>query len=269
MKLKNYPRKARTLHLALLMGLFILPGTAWALQEPSRLPTDQRLRTYTYDPNDVYKFTGHYKFQSSIELSPSETIATISLGDSLAWQVTPSGNRIFLKPVEPDATTNMTVVTNQRIYHFELHAEEAESIEDEAIVFAARFFYPNETEGGALKHFHKDKEPDLENDAEKFNFRYTVSGSTLSAPTRIFDDGEFTYFQFPEKNAEIPAFYMVDPDGTENVINYHMAGRYVVVERVASQFTLRNGPEVTCVFNEQIPQRPVPPEPERKLFGVW
>lgn len=246
-----------------------LPIDANALQEPRVLPTDKRLRSFVYDPNEVYKFTGHYKFQSSIEFAADEEVATVSLGDSLAWQVSPAGNRIFLKPIEPDATTNMTVITNKRIYHFELHAEEAEDITDEKLVFAVRFNYPNSGTGGSIRRFSSELEPDIEADGDKFNFNYTISGSELIAPLKIFDDGEFTYFEFRDKNADIPAFFRVNSAGEESVVNYHIAGKYVVVERVTKQFTLRSGPDVTCVFNEALPELKKPREPERKFLGVF
>lgn len=240
-----------------------------ALQEPRTLPTDQRIRTYIYDPNEVFKFTGHYKFQSSIEFSPDEQIATVSLGDSLAWQISPSGNRMFIKPVEPDATTNMTVITNRRIYQFELHAEEAADINDEGLTFAARFQYPADVVGGNIRRFETDFEPDIEAEPEKYNFNYTISGSEMIAPLKIFDDGEFTYFEFRDKNVDIPAFFLVDVEGAESVINYHIAGKYVVIERVANQFTLRHGPDVACVFNESGPKQRKKPEPKRKFLGIF
>lgn len=45
-------------------------------------------------------------------------------------------------------------------------------------------------------------------------------------------------------------FFSVDDDGNESIVNYQVAGDYIVVERVESRFTLRHGKEVACVFNE-------------------
>ena len=246
-----------------------LPYAAHALQEATPLAIDKRLRTLVYDPNEVYKFVGHYKYQSSIELSAEEEAVTISMGDSLAWQVTPSGNRIFLKPIEPDATTNMTVITNKRIYHFELYGQEAQGIRDEDMVFQARFQYADDPSSREIQRFSTDDFPDIENEPGKFNFNYTISGSEYISPLKIFDDGEFTYFQFKNKNAELPAFFVVDSEGKEAAINYRMQGDYLVVERVSSQFTLRNGSDIACVFNEVLPLRSAPPKPKRKFLGLF
>src|SRR6185369_12735631 len=73
-----------------------------ALVTPIPLATDSRLKTVIYSPNEIIKFTGYYRYQSNIEFSDGETIGTISLGDSVAWQVNPIGNRLFLKPIEQD-----------------------------------------------------------------------------------------------------------------------------------------------------------------------
>jgi len=48
-------------------------------------------------------------------------------------------------------------------------------------------------------------------------------------------------------------FFAVDPDGNESVVNFRMEGKYVVIERVGSLFTLRDGNEALCLFNEDRP----------------
>jgi len=221
---------------------------AYALIMPTPVATDARIKTITYGTNEVFKFTGYYRYQSSIEFAPDEEIGTISLGDSVAWQMNPLGNRLFLKPIEQDATTNMTIITNKRTYFFELHAEEAKSISDKNLTFALRFIYPSD-DNIAISHL--DHVPDLEqDDLSKFNFRYTLNGSDEIAPIRIFDDGEFTYFQFHDINGEVPAFFQVDAQGNESLINYRVRGPYIVVERVAARYTLRHGNQATCIYNE-------------------
>lgn len=238
-----------SLAVALSLGI---PSPAFALRESRPLAIDPRIRVMVYNPDDVFKFTGYYGYQSSIEFAEGEAVESISMGDTIAWQIVPSGRRMFLKPMEPDATTNMTVLTNRRMYQFELHAEEAEDINDPNMVFSVRFLYPDEGGGANIQHFSSQSGPDL-TQPEKYHFNYTISGAETIAPIKIFDDGEFTYFQFRNKNAEIPAFFLVDTERNEALINYRVAGDYIVVERVASQFTLRNGPDVTCVFNESMP----------------
>ena len=233
--------------------LMLVTGeSANATSNSRSLPVDHRVHTIKYQPDQVYKMEGHYRYQSAIEFEEGEEISTISMGDSTAWMMNPSGNRLFLKPVEQDATTNMTLITNKRVYLFELHANETDDIDDPKMVFVMRFAYNNSNGvGGESNYLDSVPEPDLLENPEKYNTDYTISGSDEVAPIRIFDDAEFTYFQFRDKNAEVPAFYWVDNEGNESIINYRTRGDYIVVERVSSRFTLRHGSDVVCVFNEK------------------
>ena len=225
------------------------PASAVLIPQP--LATDPRVKVVPWVPNEVIKYTGYYRVQTSWEFAPDEEIQTISMGDSMAWMMSPLGNRLFIKPIEQDATTNMTLITNKRVYLIELHAAEAKSVDDKNVTWVLRFIYPNDdtnTMGAGLDHV-----PDLETeDLSKYNFRYTVSGSEVITPLRVFDDGEFTYFEFRDINGEIPAFYQVDSQNSESLINYRTRGPYIVVERVAAKFTLRHGNDVVCVFNEAL-----------------
>jgi type IV secretion system protein VirB9 len=222
-----------------------------ATREARALPTDHRVRTIMYQPDEVYKMTGHYRYESSIEFGRDEEIKTISMGDSTAWMMNPSGNRLFLKPIEQDATTNMTLITNKHTYLFELHARETDDIDDANMVFIMRFVYPDGIDIQNGGHYLDTvPEPNLAEDPSKYNLNYTISGSEEIAPLRIFDDGEFTFFQFRDKNAEVPGFFWVDEQGNENILNYRTRGDYIVVERVVSRYTLRHGSNLVCVFNE-------------------
>lgn len=237
-----------SLVLALVAGMVSQPASA--VEEPMPLAVDSRIRTVLYNENEVFHFVGHYGFQSSIEFDEEEEVQTISIGDSVAWQIIPSGRRIFLKPVEPDANTNMSVVTSEHVYQFELDAKETEDVRDKEMVFVLRFVYPKNE---YVRNFSLGSQlPDLEGEPEKYNFSYTLSGPDNIAPIRIFDDGTFTFFEFPNKNAEVPAFFTVENDDSESILNYRVLGDYIVVERLAPRFTLRHGADIVCVFNENL-----------------
>ncbi len=225
---------------------------AQALKEPRPIATDSRIRTVRYSPNEVYQFIGHYGYQSTIEFEVDEKIQTVSVGDSIAWLINPSGNRLFLKPIDQNALTNMTVITDKRTYFFELHAQETDDIRNKDMVFAYRFIYP-QADTSALDYSVNDGVPDIEREPEKYNFRYSIRGSSVIEPIRIFDDGKFTYFEFRDKNAEIPAFFNVTSGGDEEIINFRKRGNYIIVERVSPRFTLRRGADIVCVYNEAMP----------------
>lgn len=242
--------------------VLLIAAPVHALQSPRPIATDSRIRTVRYSPNEVYQFIGHYGYQSAIEFEADEKVQTVSVGDSTAWMINPSGNRLFLKPVEQNALTNMTVLTDKHSYLFELHAEETKDIRDKNMVFSYRFIYP-QTDASAFDYSQGDTLPDIEREPEKFNFNYSIRGSSVIEPIRIFDDGEFTYFEFRDKNAELPAIFNIDTVGNEQLINFRKRGNYMVVERVSSRFTLRRGADIICVYNETmpVPNTPVPEKP--------
>jgi len=70
-----------------------------------------------------------------------------------------------------------------------------------------------------------------------------------AAPSLVFDDGRFTYFEFLGAR-EIPAIFAYGSDDAPTRVNWHMQGHFVVAERTARKFTLRLGDAVTGVFNE-------------------
>ena len=228
-----------------LAGLFSV-HLALAEQTPHPAASDPRVLLATYRDSEVYKVVASYGFQTAIEFSEKEIVETISIGDSIAWQVVPAGRRVFLKPQEPNAVTNMTVVTNLRPYYFELGARK--NRDPSAVTFLLRFTYADSTSGVLGARMTSQLATTTSKKPSDYNFNYTLTGARAIAPIRVFDDGEFTYIQF-RALADLPAIFLVDKDKHESVINYRMEGPYVVVERIGNQFSLRHGNEVACIFN--------------------
>jgi type IV secretion system protein VirB9 len=92
-------------------------------------------------------------------------------------------------------------------------------------------------------------------------------------PTMVFDDGRFTYFEFPGAR-EIPAIFAVGSDDEATRVNWHMNGPFVVVQRTARKFTIRLGEAVVGVFNEsfdatgiETPTATVSPAVTREIKG--
>ena len=106
------------------------------------ITTDSRIRTLVYNPNEVYELKFYYNYQSFIEFSEDEEIEMISVGEAFAWRLTPAGKRLFIRPLEIAAHTNMTIITNRRIYHFDIISDEFTGKADEDLVYTVRFFYP-------------------------------------------------------------------------------------------------------------------------------
>lgn len=237
---------------------FAFLGAANALAEksPRSIATDVRIRQVMYSANQVYEIVGTYGYQTVVEFAESEEIKLVAIGDSIAWQAVPAGSRLFLKPVEPDTATNLTVTTNRRIYYFNLVASRNKS--REALTYTVRFVYDdmgvtNVAAPKTASEKVEDKPVAVPSKGPTdFNFNYQISGSKEIALMRAFDDGQFTYLQF-NNTVDVPAIFVVDRDARESLVNSRVEGQYVVIERVATQFTLRNGAAVACLFNRSKP----------------
>lgn len=110
------------------------------------ITTDNRIKTYVYNENEVYNLLIHYGYQSNIEFGIGEEVETISVGDSYAWKINPIGRRLFIKPMEENIHTNMTVITNKRTYQFDIMSRAADDKIDKELVYVVKFFYPDKND---------------------------------------------------------------------------------------------------------------------------
>jgi type IV secretion system protein VirB9 len=236
-----------------------LSSPAVAERSPLPVPADSRLRTVPFEKDNVVTIWGTRGVSTIIVLGEDEKIATVALGDTVGWQAVPDQSKqfLFIKPLEPDAVTNMTVVTTRkRIYSFILRTS---SGHDRRVVFKVRFTYPDEEADARL--LEKARElaafPNKRN-AERSsvrNFDYSYKGAPYVKPEHVFDDGTKTYFRF---SGDVPGIFLVNPDRSETLVNYRREGDMIVVDRTAGQWTMRNGVATACVFNMRAEAEPPP-----------
>lgn len=121
----------------LFVSAFVVPAYA-----QTSMPEDARIKLLKYDQNDIYTIYTLYGYQTNIEFGRDETIQTISVGDRSLWQIVPSNRRMFIRPLDDNMTTNMTVITDRRTYQFDLKSGEGELSNNPRMVYVARFVYP-------------------------------------------------------------------------------------------------------------------------------
>jgi len=233
--------------------LFILSALSFeahAVTAPIEGKKDKRIKTFEYHDETVYRFKGHYGFSTVIEFSPNETVDSVSIGDSEAWQIVNSNkaNILFVKPLLENAYTNMTVLTSKRMYSFEMSAGKASSNRSSELAFRVKFDYPEDKKKKAYAERQK-YDPFENKDSDDFNFKYSYAGSNRLKPMRAFDDGTHTYMRF-KKLYSMPAVFAVKEDGSEELVNFTMKDDYMVISSIGSQFTLRGGDIATCIFND-------------------
>lgn len=156
-----------------------------ALSYDSPVAIDSRIKTLIFSENEVFRLVVHYGYQTSIEFQEGEEVQSISVGNNYAWTLTPLGRRLFIKPLEDNILTNMTILTNQRAYQFEIQSKPISNSIDEELVYVVRFFYPGEG--------FDSKRPDVAfNEVESipalkpYNFNYTLTGPDKFAPLKVF-----------------------------------------------------------------------------------
>jgi type IV secretion system protein VirB9 len=245
--------------LTIALAISLLTGNiAWAESNPRPVPADQRIRTVTFQKDNVVFLTGTMGISTMIVFGEDEHIATVAMGDSQSWQAVPDQSKryLFIKPLERDAVTNMNVVTNKRIYNFVLRGAAPGSAR---AVYKLRFAYPEEESDQRLLGKAKAiaANPNLARlsaHPESINDQYGYKGEAINKPVRVLDDGVKTFFQF---TGDTPAIFLVKKDRSETLVNYRREGDVIVVDKVAAQWTLRNGSQTTCVFN--LRAQPEPP----------
>lgn len=245
------------------------------LNRNTPMPSDTRIKTYVYNPNEIYQIKFMTNYQSIIELQQGEDVRIITFGNPAGWS-TPRliDNQLFMKATEPGVKTNMIIITDRRKYFFEIMSsdEDSDSVSDAQITQYLQFFYPdlksidippktakvtlNENAmalatGRAIQQYEK-RDTDMVANVGEINTKYTYSGDGKGiTPVMAFDNGKKTYFRFANNNAVIPVISSIDHMGKETPIRTRISGEYVYVDTVENQFTLRKGPELVCVFNEE------------------
>jgi type IV secretion system protein VirB9 len=227
-------------------------ATAFAAQTPASGRLDPRVTSVVYQPNNVVRVFATYGISTMIIFDEDEKFETVALGDTESWDVVPTdkGNILFVKPKAKQVTTNMNVVTTKRIYYLELNDY---APEDGKKVFGIRFVYPEKDLNASLR---KEAEARAANpnmagiDKANVNIDYSFSGDGKLKPSMVFDDGKKTFFKF---GATVPAIFAVNADFSETLRNFRREGEYIVVDGTATQYTLRDGNQWTCIFNLRKP----------------
>ncbi|MBY3064457.1 P-type conjugative transfer protein VirB9 [Rhizobium laguerreae] len=241
-----------------------LSTTASALDIPRGASQDSRIRFVDYQPYNITKIVGTLRSSVQIEFAADEEIAHVALGNSVAWEVAPAGNILFLKPRENQPVTNISVVTTRRdgstrSYQMELTVRDGTVEAGQNTYFYVKYRYPaDEAErrrldaaarAQAAQAGEADKVLALHEAYGPRNWRYSAQGSASLEPQAVYDNGKVTTFAFAG-NQEMPAIYMENSDGSESLVPKSVDNNLVLVHAISRKFILRRGGDVLCVFNE-------------------
>lgn len=245
----------------------LLAGSAFsarALEIPRGASQDNRVRFVDYQPYNITRIVGSLRSSVQVEFAADEEIAHIALGNSVAWEVAPAGNILFLKPRENQPVTNISVVTTRRdgstrSYQMELTVRDGTVEAGQSTYFYVKYRYPADeaerrrhaaaTRAIAAQAKEADNLLAIHEAHGPRNWRYSAQGSQALEPQSVYDNGKVTTFAFVG-NQEMPAIYIENSDGSESQVPKSVDGNLVLVHAISRKFILRRGGDVLCVFNE-------------------
>ena len=189
-------------------GIVSLTADA-ALAEPR---DDPRLRVLDYQPGVVLPLTAFLGYHVHVEFAPGEFFVSLGAGDTSSLDVGSEGNHLLLKPRQPNAGTNLTILTNRRTYFVDYRALARPPRPDEA-VDSIVFRYPDAPPSAAAAPAGVDP-PERLLDAPRpdLNRNYWYCGSASLRPIAAVDDGLQLRLTFAP-HVELPAVFAAEPDG--------------------------------------------------------
>ncbi|WP_209612957.1 P-type conjugative transfer protein TrbG [Sphingomonas sp. PL20] len=227
-------------------------ANASARIEPDRASWLNAIQQYPYADGALYQVYAAPGRVTDIALQTGEELVgsgPVAAGDTVRWIIgdTTSGvaaNKqvhILVKPTRADLMTNLVINTDRRTYHLELRATLA------TYMAAISWSYPQDMLI-ALKASKAEAERvapvSTGIDPATLNFRYRIEGDkAVWRPVRAFDDGRQAYVEFPDgiATSDMPPIFVLGADGSAELVNYRVQGRYMVVDRLFTAAELRLG----------------------------
>ncbi len=274
-----------------------MKGTAWAIVTacawcalaaprvhaeltPARGLVDPRVRVVAYDPEQVIKLHGFVGYQIHFQFAEGESFVNLAAGDNKALDVGYEANHMVLKPLAEKVATNITVITNRRVYQFDYSASaERPDSDRQDVIYSLRFIYPQEEARKAAEELEQQR-TNLklagagEAPHRARNTNYWGCGAAAIRPESAYDDGVQTRLRFAA-HSEFPTMYVKNDDESESLVNFTVDHDEVVIHRVARSFVLRRGKLVACLQNrsfggggERLESQTLVPGVERITKGV-
>lgn len=205
------------------------------------------LHEFAYERGALYAIQASPQRITDIALEPGEQLLSVSAGDTTRWIVGDARSgagagaqaHVLVKPNAGNLTTNLVVMTDRRVYHIEL-----KSVSGTAMA-AVSWRYPAE-----MMLASNPAPPVIEIPPapppftpEQLNLRYRIDGDKPDwRPLAAFDDGRQVFIEMPEKirTMEAPPLFVIGDSGAE-LVNYRVAGKYYVVDRLFTKAELRLG----------------------------
>ncbi|MFP3562924.1 TrbG/VirB9 family P-type conjugative transfer protein [Paraburkholderia sp. SIMBA_030] len=255
------------------------PTSRARINGPYPATDDSSLVVYDYDPDYLYPVLVRTSEETHLVFGPDEEVVGVYLSDTgKRWleHTALTKRDVFIEARLPGLDNAATVITSRRRYELDLR-----SSDDGTVYHRVSWHYldtETQTTAGQVSPFgveypgnvpvadtagQKDGSVQAGSPApgdarpvgprialDHANFDYRVEGNAPFAPVTVFDDGRFTYLQFPH-HAELPAILLMDDRGQAEIASFiPLGGDFFEVQQIAPYgLLLRRGKEEVKVFN--------------------
>ena len=216
----------------------------------------QEVREIPYRPDHVVRVNTGLGIATQIEISPQEQVKDFGTGFSDGWELVRRDNIFYIRPKNVDVDTNMYIRTSMRSYLLDLRVSATkwktlEEAKNAGVFYKIRFVYGNEEpdKASALASANAVLSPTVSalNSQGSYHLSYDYSASSdvsTIVPTRVYDNGQFTYIHLPPL-ANFPAvFGRNERNGEEFLVNTKSEKNVMVVLGVYPYLVMRLGNDV-------------------------
>lgn len=242
-------------------------------------PDDSSLVVYDYDPDYRYPVLVRTNEETHLVFGTDEEVVGVYLSDTgKRWleHTALTKRDVFIEARLPALDNAATVITTRRRYELDLRSSDSDAtyqrvswhyLDTDAQMTAGQVSpfgieYPGNVpsaSSGGQTDVAGQPGSSTSGDVravgpritlDHANFDYRVEGSAPFAPVTVFDDGRFTYLQFPH-HAELPAILLMDEQGQAEIASFIPLGNdFFEVQQITTYgLLLRRGKEEVRVFN--------------------
>lgn len=229
-----------------------MPDAVAQVQKAITAVTDKQAKgaqvvAFPFHENEIYQIPLKTGMFVTFSIPKNEPIKQFALSDpsSVELNINPDANIAMLKLVN-NVTVPATIVTDKHVYYLNIKPSDGEW--DQGVSWR---YDTTTTNGFGYKATATSADaapsqfvpPDLDNGLTgQPNFNYSFKGDQAIMPISVWDNGKFTWIQFPNNIQSIPAVFYYGKNGAE-VVNYVVqpGGKQILVNRLMDKFMLRLG----------------------------
>ncbi|WP_395065471.1 TrbG/VirB9 family P-type conjugative transfer protein [Paraburkholderia silvatlantica] len=246
---------------------------------PYPAPDDASLVVYDYDPDYRYPVLVRTNEETHLVFGTDEEVVGVYLSDTgKRWleHTALTKRDVFIEARLPALDNAATIITTRRRYELDLRSSDNNAayqrvswhyLDTDAQMTAGLVSpfgieypgnVPNANSGAQTDINAQTGSPTAGNvrapvsriTLDHANFDYRVEGSAPFAPVTVFDDGRFTYLQFPH-HVELPAILVMDEKRQAEIASFIPLGNdFFEVQQITTYgLLLRRGKEEVRIFN--------------------